>query len=65
MKYSELIELQKRALKGDAAAIGKVFEHIEDLRILIDELSEGQHSKALQSRIALAFGHLDNDEDSE
>ena len=65
MKHSELIELQKRALKGDVAAINKAFEHIEELRILIDELSEGQRDKGLQSRIALAFGHLDNDEDSE
>lgn len=65
MKHSQLLELQKRALAGDENAICKAFAHIEELRILIDELSEGQRDKDLQSRVALAFGHLDRDEDSE
>lgn len=69
MKHSQLLLLKERAQNGDptarAEALAKLMDHIDELRILVDELSEGNRDKDLQSRVALAFGHLDSDDDSE
>ena len=65
MKHSQILAMRAKVEQGDKAAINQTFAYIEDLRILIDELSDRHQDKEMKTRVALAFGHLDPDEDSE
>jgi hypothetical protein len=65
MDFEKLLLLFGQAKKGDLKAVNSLIIHVNELRDLVQELSEGLEDEQLQQQVDEVLGHDVADEDEE